>query len=435
MKGSADFVASWGLPETRLALWASVLFSLSVAATIVSLTASQAFLAAGGVVYAIHLLRDRPAVEFPPVKLPLALFCFLTVLSILGAANTAVGWFTARKLVLFLILLLGVNLVKTARHLEMLFRAMFLGAAVAALVATGQFVAQYRAVRALHPEQIYQTMTSQRVHGFMGHWMNFGGQQMLVFAALLAYVLFAHRAGAGSELGTSNRRAIKIWWAVLAIITLSLVLNFTRGVWLGGFVASVYLVARWRRRWVVALPVLVLLGYLAAPSLLRHRLEVLRHPTSDPSLAIRFEMWGVALRMIQAHPWLGVGPNNIEQVYVLYLPPGKPPVVGYHQHFHSNFFQFGAERGLPCLAAWMWLMAAFGWHFAKIRRRLGLRGRPAWVAEAAIAGWLAVIVEGCFEFNFGTSPVLMVFLFMVSAPFVAEKVAGQGPGVRDSGLE
>ena len=34
-------------------------------------------------------------------------------------------------------------------------------------------------------------MTLTRNHGFMGHWMNFGGQQMLVFAALLAFLLLS----------------------------------------------------------------------------------------------------------------------------------------------------------------------------------------------------------------------------------------------------
>jgi hypothetical protein len=43
------------------------------------------------------------------------------------------------------------------------------------------------------------------------------------------------------------------------------------------------------------------------------------------------------------------------------------------------------------------------------------------MAEAAFAGWLAFLVEGCFEFNFGTSPVLMLFLFAASTPFVAER--------------
>jgi len=88
-------------------------------------------------------------------------------------------------------------------------------------------VVRYRHLRAVHPDRIYYYLTFERIHGFMGHWMNFGGQQMLVFAALVAFLLLAPRVK-------------KFWWIVLAIVALSIVLNFTRGVWLGCFVAAIY---------------------------------------------------------------------------------------------------------------------------------------------------------------------------------------------------
>ena len=364
--------------------------------------------------------------SFLPVKLPLALFSITTVLSVFWAANPNVGWFAVRKLVLFVIWLLAVNLVVSFRHLLLLFQALFVESALAGLVATGQFIAQYRSVRALHPQQVYFYMTGTRIHGFMGHWMNFGGQQMLVWAALGAFLVLSGSAGTGPRPARRN-----IWWLALGIGTISIILNFTRGVWLGCFAAALYLLARWKLRWVLALPVLLGLLYLAGPSLIRQRVRRALHPTEDPALSIRLEMWQTALRMIRAHPWAGVGPDNIEQVYVLYLPPGKSPEPGYHGHFHDNFLQFGAERGLPCLAAWVWMMAALGWYFLRIRRRL-TAGR--WVADAALAAWLALLIEGCFEFNFGTSPVLMVFLFLSSTPSVAQHLErGEGKTLMATG--
>ena len=171
------------------------------------------------------------------------------------------------------------------------------------------------------------------------------------------------------------------------------------------------------------MPVLVIAGYFASPGLIRRRLESVRHPSTDPSLALRFEMWQVGWRMIQQHPLVGVGPNNIPETYTLYLAPGEIPQVGYREHLHNDFIQIAAERGLPCLAAWVWLMAAFGWHALRIRRKL-IRGPftlpHVWLLDAAFACLLAFLAEGCFEFNFGTSPVLMVFLFIASTPFVVE---------------
>ena len=405
------------LPESSLARWASLFFSLSVLTYLFSIAITQSFLALAGILFAAHLLRYRPRISFPPIKLPLLLFCLFTVISVLWATNPVAGLFAVRKLVLFLILLLAVNLIASRRHLVWLWKGLFIEAAFVGLIAAGQFVRQYRTVSAEHPHHVYAYMISDRITGLMGDWMNFGGQQMLVFILLVAFLLLAWRARG-------------IWWVVAAVVALSIVLNLTRGVWLGCFFAVVYLIWRWKPKWALTLPVLVVLAYLFAPRMVHERVWLALHPSRDPALAIRFEMWQVGLNMVKAHPWVGVGPNNIPQVYDLYLPKGHAPIAGYHYHLHDNFIQFGAERGLPCLVAWVWLMAAFLWGMWRVRRRCHT-GR--WLTDGALAAWLAFMVEGFFEFNFGTSPVLMLFLFVVATPFVLERIeaaSGEKPAAR-----
>lgn len=403
--------SAWAeLPAEPWARRASLAFSLSVLTFLISIAASQLFLAVAGVCFAVHLLRDQSNLRFPPVKAPLGLFCLFTFLSLLWAADSTVGWPAVRKLVLFLIMLFAANLVVSQKHLRVLYQGLFLESAVAGLVAAGQLIARYQLVRTLYPDQVYYQMAfEQRVQGFMGHWMHFGGQQMLLFSALLAFLLLGKAQG-------------KVWWVVLGVVASSIVFGLTRGVWLGAFAAAVYVVARWKPRTLAVLPLVLVLGWLVAPSLVRQRVRNALHPTGDPALSIRLEMWQVALRMIRAHPWLGVGPNNIVAEYPLYLPPGKSPVVGYHGHLHNNFLQLAAERGLPALAAWLWFMVALAWYFRNVRRQAG------WVAEGALAGWLALLVEGFFEFNFGSSPVLMLFLFLATTPTAAARgSSGEAP--------
>lgn len=408
----------------RLARWASIFFSLSVLTFLISIAASQLSLTAAALLYFAHLLHAKPtpSIRFPPVKLPLAFFCVWTVVSLCFAEFPAAGGFTIRKLTLFLILLLTVNLIVSARHLVFLLKGLFVEAAVAGVVGAAQFARQYRSVRLHHPHKIYLYMTMTRIVGFQGHWMNFGGQQMMLFAVAAAFLLFARGQGAAAMPGGDSRWG---WlWIAFVLIVLSILLNLTRGVWLGCFVAAIYLIARWRARWLWALPVLIALTLIAGPKMLRHREESVLHPTRDTSLAERFEMWGVGWRMIKKHPWVGVGPDNIPGLYDFYLPPGEPAIVGYHDHLHDNFIQLAAERGLPCLAAWLWLMGAFLWGCVRVRRRFA---SFAWLADAGIAVWLTLVVEGVFEFNFGSSPVLMVFLFLIAAPFVLESLADGKP--------
>jgi O-antigen ligase len=402
-------------------------FSLHILTLLISVTVTQAFLAAATVAYLTHLLRSRPTISFPPLKLPLLLFCLTTLNSILWAEHPAGGWVAVRKLVLFLILLLSVNLVASARHLGALYRGLFLVSALAGSVGIAQFVIQYQSVRQLHPGRVYYYMTLTRIRGFMGHWMNFGGQQLLVFTALLAFLLLSASLAKGFLVGQKGKGK-GLYGLVMAVLATSLVLTFTRGVWLGCFVATLYIVARWKPRTLWAIPVLLVVAYLAAPSMIRRRVSLAFHPTDDPALAIRLEMWGAGLRMVREHPWVGVGPENIPRVYTQYLPPGTTPIVGYHNHLHDNLLQLAAERGLPCLVAWLWVMLALGWHILRIRGRLS-SGR--WVADAAFAAWLAFLAEGFFEYDFGTSPVLMVFLFLMSTPFVAEHLESR---VRESSM-
>jgi putative inorganic carbon (hco3(-)) transporter len=425
------------LPADPIACWASIFFSASVLTLLLSVAATQSFLALASLLYFVYLFQKKPQISFPPIKLPLALFCVWTVISMIWAAVPAAGGFEIRKLSLFLILLLTVNLVTTAKHLRFLYQVMFLESALAGIDGIEQFIKRYELVRIEYPRRIYIEMTVLRIHGFMGHWMNFGGQQMLVFAMLLGWLLFAARrsapltlraagieaASAGREEQMARLRStgtwMRWWWIPMILVIISIVLNLTRGIWLGCFLAAAYSVGRWKARWLWALPVLAAIFMLAAPRVMRRRAESLLHPLRDPSVAIRLQMWRVGWQMIERHPVVGVGPGNIPGVYSLYLPHGMIPIVGYHEHLHNDYIQFAAERGLVCLAAWLWFMASLGWNTLGASRSLtGSR----WVAHGAFAAWLAFLVEGCFEFNFGTSPVLMVFLFVISTPFAAQRI-------------
>ena len=247
-------------------------------------------------------------------------------------------------------------------------------------------------------------------------------QQMMAFTSLAAMLLAfitLHKRTVPMQ-AFPRFRAIAL--ILVEVVGISIFLSFTRGVWLGCFVGVVYLLARYRLRWLLLLPLLLLVGYAILPSMFLERVDQALHPTHDRSLSIRFEMWSAGLEMIKRHPWVGVGPNNIPEVYPLYLPAGKTPQIGYHDHLHNNFVQLAAERGLPCLAAWLWMMGALGWHALRIRRRLRALPQATWILDAALASWLAFLTEGFFEFNFGTSPVLMVFLFIIPTPFIVESL-------------
>ena len=70
---------------------------------------------------------------------------------------------------------------------------------------------------------------------------------------------------------------------------------------------------------------------------------------------------------------------------------------------------------MPALALVLWL-------FAVILRDLHRLGAISWRARGATAACIAYYVEGLFEYNFGTSDVLMLWLFIVALGYSVRKV-------------
>ena len=83
--------------------------------------------------------------------------------------------------------------------------------------------------------------------------------------------------------------------------------------------------------------------------------------------------------------------------------------------------QIAAERGLPALAVWLWFIVV-------LMRDLIRQRRPAADAVAANGGARRASSRcsppGMFEYNFGDSEFLMLFLVLVTLPYAAERDAG-----------
>jgi O-antigen ligase len=89
-------------------------------------------------------------------------------------------------------------------------------------------------------------------------------------------------------------------------------------------------------------------------------------------------------------------------------------------HLHNVPVQIAAERGLPALAVWIWFVASVTRSlWARVRR-----SRVPAIAAAALASVAAMLAAGLFEYNFGDSEFLMLFLVMITAPFAADRDGG-----------
>ena len=137
----------------------------------------------------------------------------------------------------------------------------------------------------------------------------------------------------------------------------------------------------------------------------------------DPTNRDRLAMLREGEHMIGAHPLFGVGPNMVEVLYPEYRDPDAVEKI--NPHLHNVPVQIAAERGFPALAVWLWFIVALT--VAAARRFHA--GGERFLAAAALAAITAMLAAGMFEYNFGDSEFLMMFLIIVTLPFAADRSA------------
>ena len=118
------------------------------------------------------------------------------------------------------------------------------------------------------------------------------------------------------------------------------------------------------------------------------------------------------------------GPDMVIQVYPHYRDPAA--VTQRAPHLHNVPLQIAAERGLPALATWIWFIVILLRDFL---RKAHSSAFPS-LATAALAGVVAMLGAGMFEYNFGDSEFLMLFLLLVTLPYAADRATASMPAVR-----
>lgn len=408
----------------RLPFWLTL---AAAVAPVVSIATSHTLLALAFTALLAEWAAKRDArLRFPPIGLPLALFLGGTVLSLLVSGHIAEGWPQIRK---FYVILLPLATVATAFRRTgdgvSLVCWWALGASCSAVLGLYQFTQRFLAARETGAG-LYEALVGNRITGFMNLWMTFGGQLMIALLMVMALLMFSKR----------GRRRGALLAAAALLIALGLAFTLTRGPWVGVGAGALYLIWRWNRRALLAAPVLLAALFFLAPSTLRERVASIAQPRSQlDSNQHRILVWRTGLEMIRAHPWFGLGPEQVAAQFEDYIPADfpRPLPLGWRRHLHNIYLQYGAERGVPVLLAFLWLIAkALRDFWRAARSRPSGPDAPKALLHGAIAVIIAALVAGVFEHNLGDSEVLQMFLTVVALGYCVrgqEQPAGTPPAV------
>ncbi len=356
------------------------------------------------------IVTHRPW-RLPPVWIPLALFLLGTLVSIAASGHAREGLPQIRKFYVYLMLFLITSAFQNALQIRWVALGWAFCAALSSLWALRQFWRSYFAARQAQRD-FYSFYVDARITGFMGHWMTLGGELMIALLIIGALIFFA---------------ADRTWigWLIAAAfpIAAALAATWTRSMWLGALCGAVYLIWYWKPWMLLALPVLIALVLLANPFSLRERAlsAVSPHPGQTDSNEHRAELRRIGWEMIKAHPWLGIGPEQVSRQYQSYIRGDMPAprASEYYGHLENDYLQYAAERGVPTAVALFWMIGWAVLDFVRAVRRLPPNAAQRWILHAAVAVTIAVLVSGFYSWNLNNSEVLAMFLAVLGCGYVA----------------
>jgi len=394
-------------PESLLFRIARWLTFASAVAIMFSIAASQILL---GLALAALLLSGG-RMRLPRIWLPLGLFLLGTLISLALSPNPAAGLPQVRKIFVFTTLLVVFSTLREMIVIRRLFLCWTGAGTLTALRSLVQFGHKVQEAQA-QGRSFYEYYIAERITGFTSHWMTFGGEEMFALLMTTAFLFFACIA----------RKRAWLWLLCALVMATALLLGFTRSIWLASAGAGMYLLWFRKRVLVLAVPVALLLIAFLAPSSIRERFSSLLRPSKIDSNQHRIVTWRTGLEMIRAHPWFGLGPEEVGLQFDRYVPAdiSRPLPEGYYGHLHNIYLHYAAERGIPTMLCMLWMLGRILWDCLRRAWRLPPgRSDLKFVLHGAVAVVVATMIAGFAEYNLGDSEVLTMFLVVVGCAYAA----------------
>jgi O-antigen ligase len=359
------------------------------------------------------LLATRTRWRLPAVWLPLALFLVGTLVSMAFSGDPPAGLPQVKKIYVYLMLVVVYTTVRKVSQARFLVLAWAGVASAGAVLGLIQFLRKVQEAHAAG-QSLYEYYVGERITGFMSHWQTFGGEEMIVLVMLGAFLMFSPHA---------RRWALWLGLAAAALLVVAILLDYTRGIWLATGCACLYLVWFWKRRLLGAVPLVVLLVLWIDPGSVRERFESAFEPHGQmDSNEFRIVVWRTGLRMIEAHPLLGLGPEIVHRDFMNWVPADipRPLPSGWYGHLHSIYLHYAAERGIPTTLALVAALLMMLRDYGRALRKLGPgRDDRRFLLHGAIATVIAIMISGFFELNLGDSEVLTMFLSVAALGYLA----------------
>jgi len=255
--------------------------------------------------------------------------------------------------------------------------------------------------------------TPVRAQGHFYHYIPYAGQLLVI--ALVAWGLLLTSSKVKALMST-------LYGTVFLAVSMALWATVTRAylvsLILGCFVVISIATTRKVRRLGMIGSLLVLVG---ATFWIEKERKMGWIAINDPGTQFRLLMWKDAPRIIKAHPVFGLG---LDSVFVKGKELGleaykRYPLVG---HFHSTYIQLAVDTGLPGLAIFIWLIAAY---FLLAIRVIGKTRRGDYfeygIALGAFGAVLAFVLSSFIHYVLGDGEVMAVIWLLMGVTIAMDR--------------
>lgn len=337
----------------------------------------------------VALTRSWKEVKLP-LLVPILIFILACCLAVVLAPFPETSYKPLKKLLQFLVFFWVVNNVRDVKLRDNLILIVIGMGCLAAL------------------NGFYQAWTQEislknRIDGTLSTYMTFAGLLMIVGLFALGRYLF---------------RLNKEGWVLTAFVfmTVCLLLTLTRQAWFGWVIGSTILLFCWKRLFVFAIPIVVILVLFFPPAPVKNRIQSMVN-LEDASLQIRMSLWRGGWEIFKDYPVTGCGFKCVDVVHRQYPDPGK--YLGRFKGLHNNLLQLAVDTGVLGLGAWLSIWMGFFMALWKKNSAMG-KGHPdRWIVMASVGAVAGFLAGGLFEVNFYDSEVVTLLYFVMALPFTS----------------
>ena len=190
--------------------------------------------------------------------------------------------------------------------------------------------------------------------------------------------------------------------------TAAIILTFSRGSWLAFSVSGVSILILARKNLMRLIPIFLVIIGMFLVTTFHERLFLTFMAGGD---ADRFRYWATAFKMINEHPFFGVGLGTFMANFLKYLP-GLPTRESYA---HNCYLQIWAETGIFSLASFIIFIISLS--YLSIKKFLASKD---FLLLGLLSGYIGFLVHSFFEVNLYS--LQLAFLFWIWVGLIIRKV-------------